>query len=62
MAQYVTETSLRRARLLSGLVMLTFVACHLFNHALALISIDTAEYGRMWFSIIWLNPVSSIIL
>lgn len=62
MAQHVTETFLRRARLLSGLVMLTFVACHLFNHALALISIDTAEYGRMWFSIIWLNPVSSIIL
>lgn len=61
MAQYVTETSLRRARLLSGLVMLAFVACHLFNHALALISIDTAEYGRGWFSLLWLNPVSSVI-
>lgn len=62
MTQYVTETSLRRARLLSGLVMLTFVACHMFNHALALISIDTAEHGRWWFSLIWLNPLSSIIL
>ena len=62
MAQLVTDTSLRRARLLSGLVMLAFVACHLFNHALALISINTAEYGRFWFSIIWLNPVSSLVL
>ncbi|MDQ1196861.1 MULTISPECIES: adenylate/guanylate cyclase domain-containing protein [Agrobacterium] len=62
MAQLVTDTSLRRARLLSGLVMLAFVACHLFNHALTLISIETAEYARIWFSIIWLNPVSSTIL
>lgn len=62
MAQLVSETSLRRARLLSGLTMLAFLVCHLSNHALALISIETAEYGRMWFSIVWLNPLSSIIL
>ncbi|NTJ43237.1 adenylate/guanylate cyclase domain-containing protein [Agrobacterium larrymoorei] len=62
MAQFVSETTLRRVRLLSGLVMLSFVATHLSNHALALISVDTAEYGRMWFTLVWLNPISSIIL
>jgi adenylate cyclase len=57
-----TETSLRRARLLSGLVMLLFVFMHLSNLALTLISIAAAEYGRRWFSIIWLNPLSSLVL
>lgn len=62
MAHIVSETSLRRARLLSGLIMLSFVFTHLSNHALALVSIETAEYGRMWFSLLWLNPLSSLIL
>lgn len=61
MDDIVSETSLRRARLLSGLVMLAFVFSHLLNHALALISLEAAEYGRGWFSLIWLNPVSSVI-
>jgi adenylate cyclase len=62
MAYIVSETSLRRARLLSGLIMLAFVFTHFSNHALALVSIDAAEYGRMWFSLVWLNPLSSLIL
>lgn len=62
MNHLLTETSLRRARLLSGLVMLLFVFTHLSNLALALISIAAAEYGRRWFSIIWLNPLSSLLL
>lgn len=62
MTKMVSETSLRHARLLSGLVMLSFVFTHLANHALALISIDAAEYGRMWFSLVWLNPLSSLVL
>ncbi|WP_234901956.1 adenylate/guanylate cyclase domain-containing protein [Agrobacterium rubi] len=61
MANIMSETSLRRARLLSGLVMLLFVFSHMVNHALALVSLETAEYGRKWFSLIWLNPVSSVI-
>jgi adenylate cyclase len=61
MANILSETSLRRARLLSGLIMLLFVFSHLSNHALALVSLETAEYGRKWFSLIWLNPVSSLI-
>ncbi|UHS62432.1 adenylate/guanylate cyclase domain-containing protein [Agrobacterium vaccinii] len=60
MVNIVSETSLRRARLLSGLIMLSFVFTHLSNHALALISIDAAEYGRAWFTLVWLNPLSSL--
>lgn len=62
MVNIVSETSLRRARLLSGLIMLSFVFTHLSNHALALISIDAAEYGRAWFTLVWLNPLSSLVL
>nr|WP_233282440.1 adenylate/guanylate cyclase domain-containing protein [Agrobacterium tumefaciens] len=52
---------MRRARILSGLIIFSFVFSHLFNHSLALISIDTAERARKWFSLIWLNPVSSLL-
>ena len=33
----------RRLRLWSGLVMFVFIATHLLNHALGIISIDAAE-------------------
>lgn len=62
MVKIVSETSLRRARLLSGLIMLAFVFTHLSNHALALISLQTAEEGRAWFTLVWLNPLSSVLL
>ena len=61
MIRFFSETSLRRARILSGLIIFAFVFSHLFNHSLALISIDTAERARKWFSLIWLNPVSSLL-
>ena len=61
MIRFFSETNLRRARILSGLIIFSFVFSHLFNHSLALISIDTAERARKWFSLIWLNPVSSLL-
>jgi adenylate cyclase len=61
MIRFFSETNLRRARILSGLIIFAFVFSHLFNHSLALISIDTAERARKWFSLIWLNPVSSLL-
>ena len=57
-----SERSLRRARLISGLIMLVFVTLHLANHALNLISLDTAEKGRLWFTAIWRNPVGTLLL
>lgn len=61
MIRFFSETNLRRARILSGLIIFSFVFSHLFNHSLALISIDTAERARKWFSLTWLNPVSSLL-
>ncbi|CAN7697388.1 adenylate/guanylate cyclase domain-containing protein [Phyllobacterium sp. LjRoot231] len=57
-----SERSLRRARLISGLIMLVFVTLHLANHALNLISLDAAEKGRLWFTAIWRNPVGTALL
>ena len=58
----LSERSLRRARLTSGLIILVFVTLHLANHALNLISLDAAEKGRLWFTAIWRNPAGTILL
>jgi adenylate cyclase len=56
------EDWLRTLRLTSGLVLMAFVTLHLINHALALISIDTAEAARPAFMALWRNPVGTAIL
>ncbi len=58
----ISEKSLRRARLISGLIMLVFVTLHLANHALNLISLTAAEEGRLWFIAIWRNPIGTLLL
>jgi adenylate cyclase len=57
-----SERSLRRARLVSGLIMLVFVTLHFSNHALNLISLTAAEEGRLWFTAIWRNPIGTLLL
>src|SRR4051794_10392090 len=56
------EALLRNARLVSGLVMMVFVATHLVNHTLNLISLETAEAGRHVFLAMWRNPPATILL
>ena len=51
-----------RARLASGLLLFTFVATHLINHALGLISLEAMESGRWVFLAVWRNPVGSMLL
>ena len=51
------EALLRNARLASGLVLMVFVVTHLANHALNLISLETAEAGRHVFLAVWRNPL-----
>ncbi len=48
-------------RLGSGLVMFAFVALHLSNHALGLISVAAADDGRRLFLAIWRNPLGTLI-
>jgi adenylate cyclase len=43
----------RGLRLASGIVLFTYVATHLLNHAAGLVSLATAEAGRQWFLAVW---------
>lgn len=61
-ARFPSERLLRKARLASGLVMVTFLALHMSNHALNLISLNSAEKGRLLFLLLWRNPVGTTLL
>jgi len=52
----------RRLRLVSGLVLLTYLATHFANHALGLVSLDAMEDGREWFLLLWRNPLGTAAL
>jgi adenylate cyclase len=43
----------RAVRLATGLILLTYVATHLLNHALGLVSLAAAESGRELFLAFW---------
>jgi hypothetical protein len=52
----------RDLRMISGMVMLCYLASHLANHALGLVSLDAAEFvlgGAVQF---WGNPLVTVIL
>lgn len=57
-----SDRNLRTARLVSGMVLMTFVTMHLLNHALLLISLPAAETVRPWFLMIWRNPLGTVAL
>ena len=52
----------REIRLVSGLVLATFLLTHFSNHALGLVSIEAMEAGRAWFNRLWRNPVGTVLL
>ena len=54
--------NVRRTRLVTGLLLLTYLATHLLNHALGLISLDAMEGGRVWFLALWRNPLGTAAL
>jgi len=56
------EDWLRTVRLASGLILMAFVTLHLANHALALISIQTAEAATGVLMAPWRNPVGGLVL
>jgi adenylate cyclase len=43
-------------------VLLIYVATHLLNHALGLISLGAMEWGRNYFLAVWRNPVGTLAL
>ena len=58
----VRPSVVRRVWLWSGLVLFTYVATHLANHALGLISLEAMETGRDWFLRVWRHPVGTVAL
>ena len=53
---------INRLRLASGMVLMAFLASHLANHSLGLISWRTMESGRDVFLAIWRNPAGTTLL
>jgi adenylate cyclase len=54
--------TLRQARLLSGLVLFTYVTLHLVNHSLGLISPGAMNAALAWVKPIWRNPIGTAAL
>ena len=54
--------SRRDLRLASGVVLFVYVAAHLLNHALGLLSIATAERGLRVAVAVWQSPLGTLIL
>jgi hypothetical protein len=57
-----TKVSRRDLRLVSGLVMLVYVASHLANHALGLVSLGVAEAALAGAARFWRNPIMTVLL
>ncbi|SLN18365.1 adenylate/guanylate cyclase domain-containing protein [Oceanibacterium hippocampi] len=51
-----------RVRLVSGLVLMVFLAGHLINHSLGLISYQSMEIGREVFLAVWRNGLGTTVL
>jgi adenylate cyclase len=53
---------LRRLRLLSGLVMFAYIAIHLVNHSLGIISLALAESGLRLEMAFWRTAIATLLL
>ena len=53
---------LGRTRLASGVVLYAYVASHLVNHALGLVSLQAMEWGRLGFLAVWRTPLGTLLL
>jgi len=54
--------NVRRTRLVTGLILLSYLSTHLLNHSLGLISLEAMEWGRQWFLLLWRNPLGTVAL
>jgi len=52
----------RRLRLLSGVVMFAYIATHLLNHGLGVVSLALAESGLRLEMAFWRTPITTILL
>jgi adenylate cyclase len=54
--------TVRRVRLLSGLVMFAYIAIHLVNHALGIVSLALAEGGLRLALVLWRSLPATLLL
>ena len=59
---YMRLSLRRQCWLWSGIVLFSYVATHLANHALGLISLAAMDSGRQWFLAVWRHPIGSFVL
>lgn len=52
----------RTLRITTGLILFAFVATHLLNLSLGLVSLEVLDKARPYFLAIWSNPVGKIVL
>jgi adenylate cyclase len=53
---------IRKTRLISGLVLFSYVLTHFLNHAFGLISLQALETSRVWFLWVWRFPPVAVVL
>ncbi|MBI3451655.1 MAG: adenylate/guanylate cyclase domain-containing protein [Rhodospirillales bacterium] len=54
--------AIRRLRLMTGIVLFSYVTTHLLNHALGIVSLAAMESGRIWFLTLWREPAIAWLL
>src|ERR1700692_4795748 len=54
--------TIRRLRFLSGLVMFAYIAIHLVNHALGIVSLALAESGLRLEMAFWRTTIATLLL
>ena len=58
----LAQITIGRLRFGSGLILITYIASHLANHALGLISLDTAERGLAFAILVWQSKLGTFVL
>src|ERR1700752_950586 len=62
LSELAAKLSIRNVRLASGLVLFAYIAAHLINHALGLISLDVAEAGLQIAVHVWYSRPGTVLL
>jgi adenylate cyclase len=62
LSELAAKLSIRNLRLVSGLVLFTYITAHLINHALGLISLDAAERGLAIAVEVWYSWPGTVLL
>jgi adenylate cyclase len=62
LSELASSSTRRTLRLASGLVLFSYIALHLINHALGLVSLDTAEAGLGIAMAVWSSWPGTVLL